>query len=314
MRPLFTAFKLAATVALLWFIFNRIDFAELALRLSPKDIAAGLLAGVAAIILQAIVFAARLRACLRMVGHHISLTNSWIATLFGGLFSHTPISFMGGDAIRVWHVAGCGVSLTDAAKAVILDRIIGFIGMMCMVLATAPVMINAIGSSTLKTGYLSLVAIGIAMILGFFMAGFIPQVLQRGRILGKIAEYASLSRHLALHPREAMAALGLAVIANLFNVITVWIVSVAYGYDIGFYVSLVAAPTIFLVAMMPISVAGWGLREGAAVVALGLFGVSAEQSVTVSVTIGIAIALAYSPALALFIFIRRKAGSLPRAR
>jgi len=308
LRSLLTVFKLAVTGALLWFIFDRIDFGALALRLSPKDIAAGLLAGVSANLLQAIVFAFRLRACLRIVGHRINLPNAWITTLFGGLFSHTPISFIGGDAIRVWYLAKCGASLPDATKAVILDRIIGFIGMMFIVLATAPVMINAIGSSTLKGGYVSLVAVGIAIILGFLIAGLIPQILQRGRILGRIVEYASLSRHLALRPREAMAALGLAVIANLVNVIAIWLVSLAYGYDIGFYVSLVAAPTIFLVAMMPISVAGWGLREGAAVVVLGLFAVSGEQSVTVSVTVGIAVALAYSPGLILFPLIRRRGG------
>jgi uncharacterized membrane protein YbhN (UPF0104 family) len=308
LRSLFTVFKLAATGALLWFIFDRIDFAALALRLSPKDIAAGLLAGVSANILQAIVFAYRLRACLRIVGHRISPPNAWITTLFGGLFSHTPISFMGGDAIRVWYVAKCGTSLNDATKAVILDRIIGFIGIMFMVLATAPVMISTIERSALKSGYVSLITVGVAMILGFLVAGFIPQVLQRGPILGRIVEYASLSRHLARHPREAMAALGLAVIANLFNVIAIWLVSRAYGYDIGFYVSLVAAPAIFLIAMVPISVAGWGVREGAAVVALGLFAISAEQSVTVSVTVGIAVALTYSPALILFPLIRRKGG------
>jgi len=196
--------------------------------------------------------------------------------------------------------------LYGGPKAVILDRIIGFIGMTVMVLATAPAMINAIGSSALKSGYISMAGVGITMVLCFFIASFIPQFLQRGRILGRIVEYASLSRHLTLRPSEAMAALGLAVVANLFNVIAIWLLSLAYGYDIGFYVSLVAAPTIFLVAMMPISVAG--LREGAAVVALGLFAVSAEHSVTVSVTIGIAVALAYSPGLILFPLIRRTGG------
>ncbi len=313
MRHLFTAFKLVATAVLLWYVFSRIDFAELASKVSAKDIALGLLAGAVTIVLQAIVAAVRLRMCLRMVGRGVSVTNTWIACQFGGLFSHTPISFVGGDAMRVWHVVRCGISLADAAKAVILDRAVGFVGMMCLVLVTAPVMLEAIQDPTVEAGYVALVATGIGAILGFFVLGRVPPPARQHSILSRIAEFASLSRYVALRPRETMAALGLAVVVNLFNVIAVWLIALAYGSGISLYVSMVAAPAVFLVAMIPISVAGWGLREGAIVVAFGLFGVPAEQSLTVSVTFGLAIILAYSPALVLLFRIRRKDG-IPAVR
>jgi hypothetical protein len=184
----------------------------------------------------------------------------------------------------------------------------GFIGVMCMVLATAPMMLEAMGASALRIGYLTLMAAGIAAIVGFWLAGLIPSISHRGRLLGKLAEFVSLSRHLAKHPQLALRILGWAIIANLCNTIGIWLISTAYGYEISFYVALVASSTIFWVALMPISFSGWGLREGAAVVVLGLFGIGPSQAFTVSVTMGIAVALVCLPGLVLFALLRRSGG------
>ena len=162
--------------------------------------------------------------------------------------------------MRVWYLARTGISLTDSTKSVIVDRVMGFIGVMCMVLATAPMMLEAMGASALRIGYLTLMAAGIAAIVGFWLAGLIPSISHRGRLLGKLAEFVSMSRHLARHPQLALRILGWAIIANLCNTIGIWLISTAYGYEISFYVALVTSSTIFWVALMPISFSGWGLR------------------------------------------------------
>ena len=57
------------------------------------------------------------------------------------------------------------------------------------------------------------------------------------------------------------------------------------GLDLG--AALTVVPTIVLVAMAPISIAGWGVREGAMVIGLGLLGVSAADALAVSVSYGL---------------------------
>ena len=53
-----------------------------------------------------------------------------------GIFSHTPISFIGGDAMRVWHLSASHLSVGDSIKAVFLDRVLGFIAMTALALAS----------------------------------------------------------------------------------------------------------------------------------------------------------------------------------
>ena len=48
-------------------------------------------------------------------------------------------------------------------------------------------------------------------------------------------------------------------------------------------------PLILLVSMAPISIAGWGVREGAMIVALALVGVSDGDALALSVLFGLAL-------------------------
>jgi len=46
-------------------------------------------------------------------------------------------------------------------------------------------------------------------------------------------------------------------------------------------------PLVLLVTALPISIAGWGVREGSMVVGLGLLGVPESDAALVSVVIGL---------------------------
>jgi hypothetical protein len=122
-----------------------------------------------------------------------------------------------------------------------------------------------------------------------------------------IAEFATASRHLREHPRLALQAGALAFVLTALNVVAVWAVGLGYSAGLDLATVFTCAPVVFLIAMIPISVAGWGLREGAFVLVFGLLGVPAAVCLTVSVTLGIAVLIAYAPAAVLFVVQRRRA-------
>ena len=301
------AFKLAATVALLWFVLSRVNFAEMMSRLHAERIALALAAGALVIFLQSVVAAIRLQICLGLLGARVSRFNTWTACQFGGLFSHTPMSFVGGDAMRIWHVVRSGVQLADAAKGVLLDRALGFVGMMIVVLGTAAGFHGAIRDPALRSGYFLLLALGSGAALTFIVLGRMPLPRSSNRVIATLTEFATVSRYLWLRGGHTATALTLAVVMSLMNAVAIWLIGLAYGARMGFLDTMIASPIVFLVAMVPISVAGWGLREGAFVVALGLFAVPSADALAVSVTFGIAVLLAYSPAVVLLLRARHYA-------
>ena len=61
----------------------------------------------------------------------------------------------------------------------------------------------------------------------------------------------------------------------------------ALGVAVDFLDCLVLVPPVILVSTLPISLAGWGVREGAMVAAFGLIGIAAYQALGVSVAFGL---------------------------
>ena len=79
----------------------------------------------------------------------------------------------------------------------------------------------------------------------------------------------------------------LAVAVQLLNVAAIHWCAKGMRLDLDFGASLVIVPAVMLVAMAPISFAGWGVREGAMIVGLGLAGIAAADALAVSVAFGL---------------------------
>jgi hypothetical protein len=58
--------------------------------------------------------------------------------------------------------------------------------------------------------------------------------------------------------------------------------------DLSVIHGLILVPLILVVSMIPISFAGWGIREGAMVVGLGFVGVASADALAISVAFGLA--------------------------
>ena len=65
--------------------------------------------------------------------------------------------------------------------------------------------------------------------------------------------------------------------------------------DLDYYLFLIAMPPIFLLTFVPISLAGWGIREGAMVGLFMLAGADKSQILAVSILYGITLIISSLP-------------------
>jgi glycosyltransferase 2 family protein len=93
----------------------------------------------------------------------------------------------------------------------------------------------------------------------------------------------------------------LAATTHLLNVLVFWILGQSLGLTMTFDQWFIVVPTVLLVSMLPISVGGWGVREGAMVVVLHGFGISAEDALLPSVLFGLCAVVATLPGGVLWI-------------
>jgi hypothetical protein len=70
----------------------------------------------------------------------------------------------------------------------------------------------------------------------------------------------------------------LAIATQLLDVLVLWMLGQSLGLPTTLQQWFIIALTVLLVSMLPISIGGWGVHEGAMVVALHGFGVVPEDA------------------------------------
>jgi uncharacterized membrane protein YbhN (UPF0104 family) len=104
------------------------------------------------------------------------------------------------------------------------------------------------------------------------------EILHRWRIVRGIAALARDTRSLFLHPGYASLLLVTAVAGQVALAAAVLILASGLGLGVRFIDCLVVMPAVVLVSSLPISVAGWGVRELAMVTAFGMLSVPPDSA------------------------------------
>lgn len=279
--------KLLVTALLFWWIFSSIDVSALWERVANLSLAATLI-GIAILIFQSFIAALRLRLFTGHMGASINIPACWQYTLVGLFFNQALPSTIGGDAIKIWFLSQRkNWSLRLSLHCIILDRALGLLALLLLIVVSMPRIISTITDPQAVAG------IGIVVFAGFFgsltfaLMPRLPRVLERNRIVAELREFRGVFRSVFL----AGPVLGLAAIYGLavhgLNVAVLWFIAEDVGITVSFTECLVIVPTVLLVSVVPVSIAGWGVREGAMVAGFSYIGMSAADAVFLSVTLGV---------------------------
>ena len=91
-----------------------------------------------------------------------------------------------------------------------------------------------------------------------------------------------------------------------FKCVSIFIIAKFLLIDLSLINSILILPVIFLISAIPISISGWGLREGSMIILLSYINISKEQAVSLSLVVGISYLIANVPALLLLFRINKK--------
>jgi uncharacterized protein (TIRG00374 family) len=101
----------------------------------------------------------------------------------------------------------------------------------------------------------------------------------------------------------------LAATTHLLNVLVFWMLGQSLGLTVAFDQWFIVVPTVLLISMLPISIGGWGVREGAMVVALRGFGIPTEEALLPSILFGLCAVTATLPGAIFWISTRKPSTS-----
>lgn len=288
MRYLLLPAKIALSAALIVYAFSKIDLAEAWLQIRSIS-ATAVVATAALLFVQFSSAAFRLRHILGMLGARCRFIQALDVVFIGAFFSQTLISFVGGDAMRIWRIVRSNVSLGLAAKGVVLDRAAGLAGTLALVLLTLPFLLEVVKNPAMRTGLLIALIGGITGFVFVVLMRHLPAALRQINLFQWVSDFARVTISVVGSAKRLASLLGLSLIIQVFNVITLYVLALGLSINITFWHCLLLVPPVLFLSMLPISFAGWGVREGAMIVALGLVGVSPAQSVALSVCFGLSL-------------------------
>lgn len=255
--------------------------AALAARFSARTLPAiGL--GAALLVLSQLVAAARWRI---LIGPGAP---RWVVLahlyLVGAFFSLFLPSAVGGDAFRATLVARASDRPEAAVVSVVLDRAFGVAALLTY--AAIGLWLDPTGARALGAQVASAfdpsrwLLLGGLLLTGIGVAGFAARRIPRLRAIP--AAIAEAVRATAARGRAAVACYGLSLVVQGL-IILLWM-SVAHGVGLTLAPGrfLVGVPLVSLATMLPLSLAGLGVREWAWVWYLAPFGVPAGDAVALS--------------------------------
>ena len=283
------AIKLIVTCALLWFVFRKVDAGPLAHRIASMH-SAWLAASIITLFVQLLLTGLRWHFVGQMVDAGIRLGLAMRLILVGQFFNQVLPSSVGGDGVRAWLLSREGITIRHSFASVICDRVAALVMLTVIVACTFPIIISAydlaIPSSKLLVILVDSVAVGGMLFLFFWGQAFSAWLISLSpvRPIGVIIR--DLRRVLLLS-RKSLWVIGLSIIVQMMIVICIYFCAQALEIKLGL-VHLLMFPLIILVSSIPVSFAGWGLREGVMVTGLGFAGISAGDALAISVSFGIA--------------------------
>jgi uncharacterized protein (TIRG00374 family) len=285
------AFKFLVSTALIWFLVQRNESKIGDSLASVRQIDPLMLAlAVLMMFIQVLICGLRWRAVLVALNAPLSLAKSVLLFYIGAFFSQTLPSSVGGDAVRMYKARREGLSLSAAINGVMLERGATVVALVLLVLATQPLFLPRVSDDSRHWMIIALVLLTIGMVVGLALLMHLdrlPESLRRWRLVKGLGYLAADTRRVFLSPRSFVRAVGWGVIGHFNLALCVYFLVLGMHIDATLVDCVALVPPVILVTTLPISIAGWGVRESAMVVAFGAVGVPEPSALALSILYGL---------------------------
>jgi uncharacterized protein (TIRG00374 family) len=215
----------------------------------------------------------------------------WIGTFSNNFL---PTGY-GGDAVRSWLVGRSGKPLARAFTSVAVDRGAALVALFALGwfgLAVAPIDPGDLVTPFLIAS-LAAVVLTAALLITLRRRGlgrFLPDLIRPSA-----SEVAETLRVYARSHRLQVETILLSLGYQVISIGSLWCLAEALGLGISPAILAVVAPLVLITTLIPVSVAGFGVREGTYVLLLGQVGVSSGDATLLSLFSVVALAIASLP-------------------
>lgn len=216
---------------------------------------------------------------MRAQGLALSFNWSHAVTWIGQFYNAFLLGGFGGDAARIFYLCRDEPSRrAGGLAAIVLDRVMGLAVLMSLAVAA---LVAKAGVLAREPGLRWVFAIALAVCAGIAVVTFLllystparwPAWLRRMLGPARTETAAGLLEKVRATPVPHLQAIVISYVIWLLEIASVWFLALAVGLSLPLLETSVAVAVAYAVTALPISVGGHGVREGALLGVLGIFG------------------------------------------
>ncbi|HEY9216137.1 MAG TPA: lysylphosphatidylglycerol synthase transmembrane domain-containing protein [Ancylobacter sp.] len=278
--------KFLLSAGLLYLALSKVDFPGLWARLNAQSLK-WLILSMAALLLQLFVGGLRWREISNHCGAPMSVRQTTRFTVIGAFFNQTLPSSIGGDAVRLLLLSRAGAGWRAAAYSVFVDRAVGLIALAIIVVLSLPWSYQLIADphGRITLTLIDLLALGAGS--GFLAFGMLAwKRLRVWRVTNHIHACSVIANRVLFARRTGPRITLLSLTVHILTTVAAWCVARSISVPVSFLNLFILLLPVLLITMLPVSIAGWGVRETAMMVAFGYAGLSQASGVDVSLLFG----------------------------
>jgi uncharacterized membrane protein YbhN (UPF0104 family) len=311
MRNLFTfALKAAISCILLYFAFAHVNFDLVGQQLNHLRfiwLAAAVLTLIGQILVGALRWQKIVRHCNTSDEPPFTISNAFRYNFVAAFFSQTLPSTIGGDAVRIWLLGRDNGGWRSATYSILIDRMAGVLVLAILVIFCLPWSFALIGDIA---GRIALLIVGFGSVgacIIFLALGFVRwRWLDRWWLTRQVAAAAAIARNVLGSPSNGTLIAAYSLVLQFMSVTGAWCLAKAVAAPLEWSQALLLVLPVLLISTVPLSIAGWGTRETAMILAFGYAGLAESDGLIVSVLLGIVMFAVGLPGGAIWILDRGK--------
>jgi glycosyltransferase 2 family protein len=285
-RILVSTAKILVSAALLYLALRKVNLSELVSRFNIASLGwIGM--AIAVTFLQIFVGVLRWREIGAECGAPLATKEAMRFNLIGTFFNQTLPSSIGGDAVRLWLVARGGAGWRAATYSIFVDRAIGLIALAIIIVASLPWSYHLITDPNGRSALLLVDFAALAGGVGFLVLGKLPWFwLKRWWGTHHLHACAVIANRVIFCRERGPKIAVFSLIVHVLAVVIAWCVVQSIAAPVAFSQIFQLVPPVMLITMLPISIAGWGVREATMGLAFGYAGLMTNEGINISLLFG----------------------------
>jgi uncharacterized protein (TIRG00374 family) len=282
-----TLIKLLIGLLLLGIVLSRLDLPTILHSIGSYR-AEYVAASAVVFLVSCLVAVLRWRLFVPQFGFVVLLRLSFI----GQLYAMVLPGQVAGEAVKAYRLARGRAQKARLVTSVLIDRVIGTLALLCVGAAgswTSP----HVTSPALGLSFCALIAVLCAALFGLgipavhLLATRFAELLRRvgprcARMASSMVHFFGVWRDYAMDPFKLVASFGLGLVIHCLGVAIYAILARDLGIAVALTDWLWIVAIVALAVILPVSIGGIGLREGALVGSLGYLGVQGEEAIALS--------------------------------